>query len=64
MSKVKDVVKVVVKDEYIDTGIGIVIQAKALNSVNTSKSRSSIQKVLSGAEVVLNFIKSVKGLFK
>ena len=64
MSKVKDVVKSVVKDEYIDTGIGIVIQAKALNSVNTSKSRSSIQKVLSGAEVVLNFIKSVKGLFK
>lgn len=64
MSKVKDVVKAVVKDEYIDTGIGIVIQAKALNSVNTSKSRSSIQQVLSGAEVVLNFIKSVKGLFK
>lgn len=64
MSKVKDVVKKAVSDEYIETGIGIVIQAKAVNAINTTGSRSTIQKVLSGAEVVLNFIKSVKRLFK
>lgn len=64
MGKVQDVVKKAVTDENIDKGIGIVIQAKAVNAINTTGSRSTIQKVLSGAEVVLTFIKSIKDLFK